>query len=349
MEKLIGQIKKIDISTFNRRPFWIALIGGFAMAFFQTTGVGTSFFSPVSQNQVVEAADDITLKLSKKKNTVQLHSSSQEQWDIDAKAYIVVDMDEQKILAEKNAHVPTSIASLTKVLSAVVALDLAYPSDEFTVSEHAASIEPTKIGVIPGEKMKMFELLQAMLLTSANDATEVMKEGINGLYKQDIFVDAMNEKAKIIGMADSHFQNPQGFDEKGQYSTPYDLALLSLYAIQNYPEIKDIAYKDHVFLPANASHKQFDLYNWNGLLGVYPNTFGLKTGLTELAGNTTIVMSERDGKRILVVLLGAQSLLERDLGAAQLLDKGFEESQLNPIAVDEKMLQERYGRWEFWN
>lgn len=350
MNNLLNQLKNINLSTFNRRPFWIALVGSMAMAFFQNMGVTPSFFSPSADKNIVEAADTITAKLSQKENTIVLQKKlGSSPIDIEARAYIVVDMDTKEILAEKNSDSPTSIASLTKVLSAVVALDLAHPSDEFTVSKNAASIPPTKIGVVPGEKMMLSELLQAMLLTSANDATEVIKEGVNEQYQGDVFINAMNQKAQLIGMRNSRFQNPQGFDAQGHYSTPYDLALLSLYAMQNYPEIEEIAHKDYAHLPKNSQHKQFDLYNWNGLLGVYPNTFGLKTGMTERAGNTTIVMAERNGKKILVVLLGATSIVDRDLQAAQLLNTGFTVSDMNPFAVDESMLKERYGRWEFWN
>lgn len=83
------------------------------------------------------------------------------------------------------------------------------------------------------------------------------------------------------------------------------MAVLSYYALKNYPLLAEIVKKDYVRLPANEYHKQFDLYNWQGLLGVYPNVFGLKIGNTDAAGTTTSIAAERDGKRILVVLLGA--------------------------------------------
>lgn len=351
MNNLLKQLKNINLDTFNRRPFWIALIGGFAMAFFQNSGLVPQFESPFArESQVVEASDAIIPKLQQKENTISLTKKlGTSPIEITANAYIVVDMDTHDILAEKNSETSTAVASLTKILTAVVALDLADVSDEFTVSEHAAEIIPTKIGVVPGEKMSLFELLQAMMLTSANDATEVIKEGINTKYHGDIFVDAMNEKAKFIGMKNSHFVNPQGFDDKDHYSSAYDLALLSLYAMQNYPEIKDIAQLEYAFLSGNEKHKQFDLYNWNGLIGVYPNTFGLKTGMTERAGNTTVVMAQREGKKVLAVLLGATSITERDLQAAALLNAGFSTASMTPFAVNEAMLSERYGRWEFWN
>lgn len=350
LTNIIEQLKGINLNTFNRRSFWFALIGGFAMAFFQNLGISPNFFSP-DEKKIVEAVDSIESKLTEKRNTITLTEKLREiPLEIKANAYIVVDMDTHEVLAESNSRTPMAVASLTKVMSSVVALDLAEVSENFTVSEHAAGIIPTKIGVVPGEKMSVYELLQAVMLTSANDATEVMKEGINEKYNEDVFVRAMNIKAEFIGMENTNFTNPQGFDyPEGHYSSAYDLALLSLYAMENYEEIRNIAKEDYAFLPESKLHKQFDLHNWNGLIGVYPNTFGLKTGMTERAGNTTIVMSERDGKRVLVVLLGATSVVERDLQASVLLNAGFSSSNMKPIAVDESMLSERYGRWAFWN
>lgn len=351
LQNIIKQLKGININTFNRRSFWFALVGGFAMAFFQNLDITPNFFTPKNETKVVEAAEDVKNKLTKKKNNITLTKNlGNSPLEIDANAYIVVDMDSHEILAEHNSHTPVAVASLTKVMSSVVALDLADVDEVFTISEHAASIIPTKIGVVPGEKMTVYELLQAMMLTSANDATEVVKEGINKKYDKDIFVEAMNIKAKFLEMKNTNFTNPQGFDyPTGHYSSAYDLAILSLYAMENYDHLREVSKLDYVLLEENENHKQFDLHNWNGLIGVYPNTFGLKTGMTEHAGNTTIVMAERDGKKILVVLLGAKSVVDRDLQAATLLNAGFSSSRMRPIAVDEIMLGERYGRWQFWN
>ena len=102
--------------------------------------------------------------------------------------------------------------------------------------------------------------------------------------------------------------------------------------------------------PKDQNHKQFDLYNWNGLLGVYPGIFGVKIGYTENAQKTTIVASQRDGKKVLVVLLGAPGVLQRDLWASQLLDQGFEKlANLSSINITEEELREKYSTWKYWN
>lgn len=234
-------------------------------------------------------------------------------------------------------------------MSAVVTLDLASPDELFTVTPKAAAVIPTKIGVVPYQKMSVNELLHAVLLTSANDAAEVLRDGIDAKYGEGTFIRAMNEKADYIGMNNSEFDNPQGFDSPHNYSSVGDLAILSHYALTKYPKISEIVSKDYEHLAANEYHKQFDLYNWNGLIGVYPNVYGLKIGNTGRAGVTTTVAAERDGHRVLVVVLGTPDVLKRDMWAADLLDLGFEQFGMKAIAVTEDALRAKYATWVAWN
>lgn len=279
-------------------------------------------------------------------NTVLAASENQ----VASSAYAVVDYDSGEVIKENNLNEHLPIASLTKIMTAVVALDLANPDDVFTITQEAADKIPTKIGLQPGEKLTLRELMHASLLTSANDATEAIKDGVDAKYGSSVFIDAMNMKAHMLGLTSSHFANPQGFDSPANYSSVHDLAVLAHYALSEYPMIAEIVKKDYVQLPATDTHRQFDLYNWNGLLDVYPNVFGVKIGNTDAAGTTTVVASERDGHTVLVALLGTPGVLQRDMGAAQLLDMGFEEKwNMDPIAVTEDQLRAKYGTWKYWN
>lgn len=160
----------------------------------------------------------------------------------------------------------------------------------------------------------------------------------------------MNEKATFLGLTNTHFTNPQGFDAKDNYSSAEDLAILSHYALTNYPLIAQIAQKEYVYIAKNSFHKQFDLYNWNGLLGVYPQIKGLKIGNTERAGKTIIAVSNREGKQIIVVLLGAPGILERDLWTSELFDAGYTKlTHLPKVNIKEENLQAKYNTWEYWN
>lgn len=309
----------------------------------------------VSLNSSLQSPHSNWVKALASNNSFHLLSTGQMKQEKDkpynnANAYIAVDLTSGKILEGKNIASPFAVASLTKVMTAVVTLDLTTPQDIFAVSPKAANIEPTKIGVVAGQKMLRDELLYAALLTSANDAAQVLAEGIDEKFGQGAFVQAMNIKAKSLGMMSTHFSNPQGFDSSGNYSSVSDLAILAQYALSQYPLFRQIVKTDYYFLPEDNNHKQFDLYNWNGLLGVYPNIMGLKIGNTSRAGYTTMVASERENKKVLVIVLGSPGVLERDLWAASLLDEAFWNlGQLAPIAVDEISLKEKYSKWKYWN
>lgn len=268
----------------------------------------------------------------------------------EAAGYAVVDFASGKIVEEKNLEEQLPIASITKVMTAVVALDLLSPEEQLGVSDTAANIEPTRAGFLPGETLTVEELLHALLLTSANDAAEILKEGTDKKYKSAVFIRAMNAKAEFLGLSQSHFQNPQGYDASTHYSSVRDVAVLTHYALTNYPLIAEIVRKDYMYLEPTSTHKQFDLYNWNGLIGVYPQTEGVKIGYTDAAEKTTVVVSNRAGRKMLAVVLGAPDIIKRDLWAAELLDIGYQKTErLEPIKVTEEMLLEKYASWKTWN
>lgn len=285
------------------------------------------------------------------KNTPAGHSFSLSEKNImmdnlPASAYVLINLDTREILAHKSLHKTLPVASLTKLMTAVVALDLSSPEEEFAVSEHAARQIPTKIGVKAGMTLSLDELLQALLLTSANDAAEVIKEGIDARYGGQVFTEAMNRKARFLGLTNTHFDNPQGFDSPGNYSTAYDLALLTSIIAENYPYIMDLVGKDQITIPRTSTHGRFDLLNWNGLIGVYPEVMGMKIGNTESAGKTTIVLSRRKNIRLLAVVLGTTTVVSRDLTAAGLLDAGYEKLEgAEPVNITEKLLLKKYDTW----
>ncbi len=354
------------LSPINLRSFWISFITVALVVMLSKLGLRPPEFFNLPQSmdfklvsseaKRVDVLDAIKPKLEQKPNqykikqTTSFISVTKASGEYDnATAYGVIDYETGAVLAEKNLDTPTSIASLTKIMTAVVALDLASPQEKFTVSQAASEIIPTKIGVEVGEKLTLEELINALMLTSANDAAEVIKEGIDQKYGEKVFMKAMNEKARVLNLDDSKFTNPQGFDHPSHLSSVEDLAVLSHYAIENYPLIAEVAKKDYQYYGANENRGQMDLYNWNGLLGVYPGAFGLKIGNTELAQYTTIVGAQREGKKVLVVMLGAPGVLERDLWTAELLDIGFEKLGMLPINIDETMLREKYSSWQYWN
>lgn len=300
-----------------------------------------------------DSFDQVQLKLETKVSDVKLSRKNLFIEEVaaagpftEASAFIVVDSDTGKIIDEKGAQDNLYIASITKIMTAVVALDLVTLEEVFTVSERATEVEPTNMGLVPGHKWSLEELLHGLLMTSSNDTAEAINEGIDLKFGEGTFIKAMNAKAQFLGLKNTSFDNPQGYDGPANYSNAQDLAILSLYIYKNYPTISEIVKKEYQFFPESLTHKQADLINWNGTLGVYPGAYGLKIGNTGKAGKTTIVSAEREEKKVTVVLLGAPGVLERDLWACQLLDLGFAKGfGIEPVNITEDLLREKYASW----
>ncbi len=350
-------------ATFKNLPtpikaFICSLLSVFLMVVMQKVGFGKSdvIVSPEKHQQDVFEA--VKPKLEVKPNQFKMEDKEQslltqvyadEGGDYEeAAAYGVVDLDSGQVLLSKNFSQRLPQASLTKVMTAVVALDLASINEEFSVSQKASQEIPTRLALTPGDKLSLYEALNALLLVSANDTATVIKEGIDKKYQAEVFIQAMNEKAKFLGLKNTHFENPQGFDGDQHFSSVEDLATLTHYALTNYPVISEIVRKDHSELLSSPNHPKYEwLNNWNGLIGVYPGAYGVKIGNTDNAGTTTIVASERGGHRLVAVLLKAPGVLERDMWTSQLLDKGFAEYGISPANITEAELKVRYKQWKY--
>ncbi|MCL4366116.1 D-alanyl-D-alanine carboxypeptidase [Patescibacteria group bacterium] len=334
------------------RIFLISLFLTFLMGVIPRLGFRTTWVSPVPKAQ--NTLERIKPKLDNKPNRFYLRKeliptvaagAPYEQ----ASAYGLVDLDSGEVIASKNLSQKLPMASLTKIMTSVVALDLAKPQDKFIVSQQAASEIPTKVMLKPGEELSLEKLLDATLISSANDSAQAIKDGIDEKFGEGTFIQAMNSKAQIIGLKNTHFTNVQGFDNLNHYSSVEDLSLLSAYALKQYPEISQIVSTQQEDLTNNGTDLRFYLNNWNGLLGVYPGTMGIKIGNTENAGYCTIVASQREGKKLLAIILGAPGVLERDLWASQLLDLGFnKQAGLSPVNITENQLKAKYASWKYF-
>ncbi|EKD91310.1 MAG: hypothetical protein ACD_30C00025G0004 [uncultured bacterium] len=273
-------------------------------------------------------------------------------------AYAVVDLDNGEVIAEKNLETRLPIASITKLMTAIVAIDLISYDRDIHITEKMTQVEPTNMGLISGQSWKRDELLNALLLTSSNDAAQALKEEVDREYGEGSFVSAMNLKAQKLKLKNTQFDNPQGYDSPNNFSSVEDLSIMSSFTIDNYSQISEIVKKDYQFFRETGNHKQADLYNWNGLLGVYPGVEGIKIGNTENAKKTTLILAERshsapDGasrnkRRILVVVLGAPGVLERDLWASKLLDLGFGSFGIEPVNITKEQLKQKYSTWKYF-
>ena len=261
--------------------------------------------------------------------------------------YLVFNLDTGRVYAAKAEGERISPASFTKLLTGQVALDLGFPDQLLTATKTSVDKVPTILGLKVGEQLPLTDLLRAAIATSANDAAATLAEGVatqNGLRFSD-YIALMNHKASLLKMAASHFANPDGLDDSDQYSTLTDIAKLVVNAVKNYPEIMTAAASDRQDIAKDTTHGRYYLPNWNGLLGIYPGVFGGKIAYTDSAGYSTIVMAQRNGVRLAALLTGAESILERDLAAAALLDAGYIAEKIKPVNLTKYPLNLRYQAW----
>lgn len=241
---------------------------------------------------------------------------------VNALAVAVMEVSSGRILYSKNAAVKRSIASTTKIMTALVALENGSLQDEVTVSKRAASIGGSTIGLQEGEKYTLKEMLYTLLLISANDAAIAVAEHIGGTVEG--FADMMNRKAKSIGAADSNFVTPHGLDRDNQYSTAYDVAIITRCALNN-PIFREIV------STKNTNISGYSLYNTNELLGTFQGVDGVKTGYTGKAGRCLVTTVCRDGMRLITVVLGSPTRTARANASRALIDYVYENFSMRKL------------------
>jgi D-alanyl-D-alanine carboxypeptidase (penicillin-binding protein 5/6) len=243
------------------------------------------------------------------------------------RAGILVDMDTGEILWERQADLELAPASLTKVLTSLVALENFTPDQLVTVTADALgqSSADTLMGLKAGETLSIEELLDGMLLPSGDDAASAMAVDTVGEAR---FVAAMNAQVVALGLADSHFSATAGLDDPALYSSAYDLAVIAAYTYQQFPLFDQIVNTRTINLPATALHPAFHLHNLDALLQAYPAAVGIKPGWTGNAGACLIGMAVRDGHHLLSVLLSANYPARIE---SRLFDWGFELEGLPPL------------------
>lgn len=244
---------------------------------------------------------------------------------VSAEQAVVMDQISGRVLFTKNAHENRPVASITKVMTAIIALELGDLASTVTVSKRAAYMEGSSIYLQEKERIKLEDLLYGLMLRSGNDAAVAIAEHIAGSVEG--FTHLMNEKAMYLGMTDTTFQNPHGLDEKEHLSTAYDIALLMRYAMNN--EIFQEISSSKSYLSKNRDYKWF---NKNKLLTrLYEYCTGGKTGFTKKAGRTLVSTASKDNHSLIVVTLNAPD----DWNDHILLYENYFK-ELKHIIIDEK-------------
>ena len=251
-------------------------------------------------------------------------------FDVPCAAAILIDEDSGTVLYEKNADARRPIASITKVMTLLLAFEALEAGkihlDDFVpVSEHAYHMGGSQIWLEPGEQMTLDDMLKAICISSANDAAVAVAEYVGG--SETAFAEMMNVRAYELGMTNTHFVNACGLDEAGHLSTARDVALMSREMLLHHTEVRDYCSIWMDTLRGGATQ----LVNTNKLLKRYSGITGLKTGTTSGAGVCISASATRDGLTLIAVVLGSPSSADRFHSATTLLDYGFANYAAAPL------------------
>lgn len=248
------------------------------------------------------------------------------------RSYVLMDYDTGTVLAENNSTEPMPIASVTKVMTMLLCMEALQSGkismgDIVTASEYACSMGGSQIYLEPGEQMSVEELLKSVAVGSANDASVVLAEHIMG--SEATFVDAMNQRAKALGMNNTHFVNCNGLDEDNHYSSAMDVAIMSRELLKHNAI--------HPFLSIwmdSVRNGEFGLTNTNKLIRFYNGAIGIKTGSTSNAKYCLSSAATRDGLTLIGVVLGAETTAERFETAKELLNYGFSNYKIETVVEE---------------
>ena len=233
---------------------------------------------------------------------------------------LLVDADSGQVLSEDQATANWYPASLTKLMTAYVALSAVHEGrltmdTPMVVSARAARMPPSKMGFRPGTQVTLDNALKMLMVKSPNDVAVVVAEGVSGSI--EAFADEMNGAARKLGLRESHFVNPNGLPNASQVSSARDMAMIARALLKEFPEENDIYGIGALQLGDRI------IKGHNGLIGRYYGADGMKTGFTCAAGFNVVASASRGGRRLIAVVLGASSAKERTAQAASMFDRGF--------------------------
>ena len=242
---------------------------------------------------------------------------------IAAQGAILMDARTGRVLWEHNSQTPMAMASTTKIMTAIIALENGNLTDTVTVSKRAASAPEVNMNLTTGEELTLEALLYALMLQSYNDAAVAIAEHIGG--DVETFCAMMTEKAKELGAKDTIFETPNGLDAGDHHSTAYDMALITQYALKN-EKFMDIINTPRLSIHTNK--RTCDLYNKNRLLTEYSGANGVKTGFTGKAGQCFVGAAQRGDMQLISVVLasgwGDVGKEQKWIDSKRLLDYGFD-------------------------
>jgi D-alanyl-D-alanine carboxypeptidase len=217
---------------------------------------------------------------------------------VSARAYFVVNPATGEVLAQKRAWTRVPIASITKLMTVIVALDHAKWNDVVRVQREAAEVGESTINLRTGERITVGDLVKGALIQSANDAADALADYV-GHGNEGAFIQMMNAKAVELGLSRTHFARPDGLDARGHYSTALDVTRLAEIAMRD-PRVRAVVRERTASISGGRK-----LHTWNDLLGVFNGIYGVKTGHTSAAGWCQVAAVRRNGVTLYTTVLGS--------------------------------------------
>ena len=225
--------------------------------------------------------------------------------EITAKSALSYDITTDEILFSKNPNDKLPLASLTKIMTAIVSLEHPKLDDKYLVKSKDLVGEDS-MGLASGELLSLKELLFGLILHSGNDAAETLADNYPG--GREVFITALNNKAASLGLTNTHFTNPSGLEGDGiQYTTAHDLLIMTQYALENFPLFVEVSAASEYTIAQSPTHAAYFLENETNLLTTYPGVRGVKTGYTPEAGLCLVTYLEYDNHKIIAILLGSEN------------------------------------------
>lgn len=300
------------------------------------------FFIFISMFVYVSFADDIdneTIDVSTELNSFTDTSAEPiKEPDVNSRACVVIDRKTNSVLFGKNENSKKKMASTTKIMTATIIIEKCNLSNTIEISKKAAGTGGSRLGLKTGDKITILDLLYGLMLRSGNDAAVALAEYAGG----DIngFAELMNAKALELGLTNTHFETPHGLDSNEHYTTAYELALLSNYALNNPTFAKIVGTKNYT-ITINSSPKA--LSNTNELLGNMEGVYGIKTGFTNGANRCLVTACKRNNIDIICVVLGADTKKFRTIDSIKLINYVFN----NFVVYDlESFVNKNFEDWK---
>ena len=268
-------------------------------------------------------------------------SSNPEEADVDSRIGLIYDRASGKILYEKNGNKQTPMASTTKIMTAIVVLENANLKDVVTIDSKAAGIGGSRLGLKKNDKITVNDLLYGLMLRSGNDAAVALANYVGGSVEG--FAQMMNEKAKEMGLTNSHFIVPHGLDNDGHYTTAYELAKMADYALK-IDKFKQIVGTQNTTIYINGYAKAIN--NTNKLLESVSGVYGVKTGFTNGAGRCLVTACKRDDLDIITVIIGADTTKQRTADTIKLINYAYNNFEVINI---KEIVEEKFEQWKAIN